>query len=377
MRAAAKQRISRRTFLGALGAAAVAGAWCRPGRAQTLGGPTLPPHEARFYESLPDGSVQCALCPRRCRVADGLRGYCRVRENRGGKYYSLVYGYACAANLDPIEKKPFFHVYPGSKAFSIATVGCNMHCKFCQNFDISQASPEDIGVPYRSPEEIAEQAARSGARTLAFTYSEPTIFHEYMHDCAKAAGERGLDSVIISNGFINEAPQRALFPLVKAIKIDLKAFTPGFYTRICEGSLQPVLDTLKRLAGSGVWYEIVNLVIPTLNDSRQEIQRMAAWVAKELGPGVPLHFTRYTPLYRLRNLPPTPGETLLKARETAMKEGCQFVYCGNEPGLEGEDTVCPVCHKAVVKRYGFRILENNVSAGRCRFCQTAIPGVWG
>ena len=368
----AKHRMSRRAFLGSLGATAAACACCRAGAAS----PSTP-QPARFCKSLPDGSVQCEICPRRCLVPEGMRGYCGTRENRGGKYYSLVYGHPVSGNLDPIEKKPFFHVYPGSKAFSIATVGCNFHCKFCQNFDISQATPEAIPTPYQSPDEIAAEAVKRGARTLSFTYNEPTVFYEYVHDCSKAARDRGVDSIIISNGFINDAPQRTLFPLVKAIKIDLKAFTPSFYSQICDGSIQPILDTLKRLSGSGVWYEIVNLVIPTLNDSRQDIQRMAAWIVKELGPDVPIHFTRFTPLYRLKNLPPTPTETLIEARDIAMKEGCHFAYCGNQPGLEGEDTFCPSCKKAVIKRYGFRVLENNLSNGKCKFCNSVIPGVWG
>ena len=364
--------ISRRNFLAA-GAATMACAWCHAGELFV----PQPGHEALFYKRMDDGSVQCELCPRGCRVKDGLRGYCRVRENRGGTYYSLVYGRACTANLDAIEKKPFFHVYPGTKAFSIATVGCNIHCKFCQNYDISQADPEDIPAPYRSPEEIAERAVSRGAKTLAFTYSEPTIFYEYMHDCAKAAKERGVESVVVTNGFINDAPQQALFPVVKAIKIDLKAFTQSFYGQTCAGSLQPVLDTLKRLSGSGVWYEIVNLVIPTLNDNTDDLQRMSAWIVKELGPDVPVHFTRYTPMYRLKNLPPTPTETLLNARAIAMKEGCHFAYCGNQPGMEGENTFCPSCKKAVIKRYGFSVTENNLAADKCKFCSTVIPGVWG
>lgn len=357
-----------------MGAATAACAWCRGALAAS---PTpFLAHEARFYQSHPDGSVQCHLCPRHCVVQDGLKGYCRVRENRGGKYYTLVYGQPCAANLDPIEKKPFFHVYPGAKAFSIATVGCNLHCKFCQNFDISQASPEETPVPYRSPETIVDMAVGRGAKVIAYTYSEPVIFHEYLTDCARAGKARGVESVIVSNGFINEEPLKALLPLVKAIKIDLKAFTQSFYARICDGSLRPVLDTLQRLSRSGVWYEIVNLVIPTLNDNPGDLQRLAAWIVKELGPDVPVHFTRYTPLYRLKNLPPTPGETLLNARAIAMKEGCRFVYCGNQPGMQGEDTFCPSCRKAVVKRYGFSVMENNLTGGKCKFCGTLIPGVW-
>ena len=382
MPAPAKQRMSRRSFLGAMGAAA---ATCALSRAAGTNAPVregnqtpLPAlHEARFYSQLPDNGVQCELCPRGCCVPDGDRGYCRVRENRGGKYYTLVYGLVSACHVDPVEKKPFYHVHPGSKAFSIASVGCNIHCKFCQNFDISQANPEDLRVPFQSPATLAGLAAAAGCKLLAFTYNEPTTFFEYMADCAKAAGERGIESIVISNGFINDAPQKSLFPLVKAIKIDLKAFTDSFYSRICEGSLQPILDTLKRLSRSGVWYEIVNLVIPTLNDNRDDFKRMTGWVVRELGPDVPIHFTRFTPLYRLRNLPPTPSETLLNAREIAMKEGCHFVYTGNQPGLEGEDTLCPSCRKAVIKRYGFHILENNLVAGKCKFCATVIPGVWG
>ena len=310
-------------------------------------------------------------------MPDGRRGYCRVRENRGGRYYTLVYGRAAALNLDPIEKKPFFHVYPGSKAFSIGTVGCNIHCKFCQNWDISQASLETTPVPFRGPEEIAAAAVKSGVKTIAYTYNEPTVFHEYLADCARAGRERGLESVIVSNGFINDAPQRALFPLVKAIKIDLKAFTQSFYGDVCGGVLQPVLDTLKRLSGSGVWYEIVMLLIPTLNDSPDDIKRMAGWITKELGPNVPIHFTRYHPMYQLRNLPPTPSETIVRAREIAMQEGCHFVYTGNVPGLEGQDTLCPSCRKPVIERYGFSITGNHIAAGKCQFCGTVIPGVWG
>lgn len=379
MTAPVTNAISRRVFLGSMSAAAAYWA-CRsegvmsPGPAGRASSPD--DHEAQFYKTMADGSVQCELCPRRCHVRDGMRGYCRVRENRGGKYFTLVYGRAVTTNLDPIEKKPFFHVYPGTKAFSLATVGCNIHCKFCQNFDISQASPEDTSSPFLGPDEVVEMAVQRKAKTIAFTYSEPTIFYEYMQACAKAARARNVESIIVTNGFINDAPQKSLFPLVKAIKVDLKAFTQSFYGGICDGTLQPVLDTLKRLAGSGVWYEIVNLVIPTLNDSTQDLQRMAAWIVKELGPDVPIHFTRYTPLYRLKNLPPTPAETLLQARETARKEGCHFVYCGNQPGMEGENTICPDCKNIVIRRYGFRILENNLASGKCSFCKRIIPGIW-
>jgi pyruvate formate lyase activating enzyme len=379
MKANAKHGIPRRDFLARAGVAC-AGLAC----AKVWGGslpPTAPlsamPHEAQFYETLGDKSVRCGLCPRHCQVPDGQRGYCGVRENQGGRYATLVYGRCSAANLDPIEKKPFFHVHPGTKAYSIATVGCNLHCKFCQNWDIAQAGPEELTGPYRRPEDIAEAARRSGAKTLAYTYNEPTIFYEYMTDCARAARTLGLDSIVVSNGFIAEAPQKVLLPLVKAVKVDLKAFTPSFYSGVCDGLLEPVLASLKRLAASGVWLEIVCLLIPTLNDNPDETRRMAAWVVKELGPNVPLHFTRFHPMYRLKNLPPTPPEMLLRARAVAMEEGCRFVYSGNVPGLEGQDTLCPACRKPVIRRYGHRILENTLKAGACSACGAAIPGVWG
>jgi len=320
--------------------------------------------------------IQCHLCPRGCIVTDGNRGYCRVRENRKGTYYSLVYGRPCATHLDPIEKKPLFHVYPGSLAYSIATVGCNMTCKFCQNWDISQARPEDISVPYRAPENIASAAKKSGAKTIAYTYNEPTIFSEYLSDCARAGREQGVESVMVSNGFITAEAQKTLFPVLKAIKIDFKGFTQDFYKKVCDGQLQPVLDTLKRLSGSGVWYEIVVLVIPTLNDSPDEIKRMSAWMVKELGQDVPLHFSRFNPMYKMKNIPPTPPQTLRRAREIAMGEGIHFVYIGNVPGAEAQNTICPSCRAVLIERYEYRILNNTIVDGKCKACGKPVPGVW-
>jgi pyruvate formate lyase activating enzyme len=333
-------------------------------------------HEASFYEPLAGGKVRCKLCPRGCVVGDTHHGYCRVRANRGGRYYSLVYGRPCAIHTDPIEKKPFFHVYPGSQAFSIATVGCNMACKFCQNWDIAQAGPNDIRPPYRSPEAIAQQAAESGARTIAYTYTEPTIFFEYMSDCARAGKARGKESVVVSNGFIAAEALNTLLPLIKAIKIDFKAFTPTFYRDICDGYLAPVRNTLKLLAKSGVWYEIVVLIIPTLNDSSDEIKRMTAWIVQDLGPDVPLHFSRYQPMYKIKNIPPTPPDTLRRARRIAQAEGCRFVYIGNLSGEEAQNTVCPYCQAILIRRYEYRILENNIVKGACKACGKTIPGVW-
>ena len=335
-----------------------------------------PSKEALFYTKNHDHSIVCELCPRNCKVPHGGHGYCRVRVNRNGRYFSIVYNRPCAIHLDPIEKKPLFHVYPGTKAYSLGTVGCNLHCKFCQNWDIAQANPEEIPVPLKSPEAIAEAAFRQDARLLAFTYNEPTVFYEYMIDCAKAAAQRGIESVVISNGYMNDAPMKHLLPNVKAVKIDLKSFSPSFYRDICDGNRDPVLKTLKTIADAGTWLEIVCLLIPSLNDKDDEIQRLAAWVLKELGPNVPIHFTRYQPLYQLRNLPPTPAETLNRARQLAIKAGCRFVYTGNVPGLPGEDTPCYSCGKLLIRRYGYLIRENLIRDNRCPACHTIVPGIW-
>jgi pyruvate formate lyase activating enzyme len=366
-------KLSRRSFLRGVGLAAVAGA-ARP--EAWAGAPDAEPQEARFYERLESGRIRCNLCPWHCVVEDGKRGHCEVRENRKGRYYSLVYGRPCTLHVDPIEKKPFFHVYPGSKAFSIATVGCNFDCKFCQNWDISQARPEDMPVAYRSPQDIAQAARHEKTRTVAYTYSEPTIFCEYMLDCSRAARDLGIGNVVVSNGFIEQAPLKELCSVVTAVKVDFKAFSQPFYGNVCSGRLQPVLETLKRLAGSGVWYEMVVLIVPTLNDDMDDIKRMAAWITKELGPDVPLHFTRFHPCYKITNLPQTPTQTLERARDIAMKEGCHFVYGGNVPGMRGENTYCPHCGACVVNRYGLLTLSMDLRSGCCGKCGAKIPGVW-
>ncbi len=372
---------SRRHFISAAAKACAAGA-CLP-LARTLAGdetpqesPAVPPQEASFYERGDDRSVSCRICALQCRVPEGGRGFCRTRENRGGKYYSLVYGYPCVANSDPIEKKPFFHVLPGTRAFSIATVGCNIRCKFCQNWDISQANPGDIQAAYRTPQNIAASARKLQTQTVAYTYSEPTVFFEYMRDCAAAARREGLGNVVISNGFMASAPLKELCRSITAIKIDLKAFSDSFYEEVCGARRAPVLRTLEQLAQSGVWFEIVMLVIPTLNDKPDEIKRMAEWVTTKLGPDVPLHFTRFRPAYRLTNLPATPIATVMQCRQIAMSQGCRFVYTGNMPGGEGENTYCPSCRTPVIRRYGFTIPTNDLIEGKCPKCNQRIPGVW-
>ena len=364
----------RRQFLRMAGLATLAGSTVQCAGENTQAEPGPP--EAAFYDHLENGQVQCGLCPWECLVEPGMRGICGVRENRGGTFHSLVYGRPVAVNNDPVEKKPLFHVFPGSQALSIATVGCNIHCKFCQNWDISQTSPDRVKIAYRSPAEIVDLARQFRSKTIAYTYNEPTVFYEYMRDCARAGKEAGIGSVAISNGFISRKPMVALVKDLTAIKIDLKAFTDKFYEDVCEGRLQPVLDTLKLLADHSVWFEIVVLIIPTLNDSMDEIKRMSEWIVKNTGPDVPLHFTRFHNAYKIRNLHSTPPRTLEKARSTAMQAGCRYVYTGNMPGGEGESTYCPNCSEVLIHRYGYRILESNIKSGKCPKCATAIPGIW-
>jgi len=333
--------------------------------------------EAMFYDSLEEMRVQCKLCPWECEVADQERGTCGVRENREGKYYTLVHSQPCAAHIDPIEKKPLFHYLPGSSAFSIATAGCNIECKFCQNWDIAQVRPEQVRAYYLPPEAVTEVSLKNSCKTIAYTYSEPVIFYEYMYDSAVHARQYGIGSVIISNGFINKEPLEQLCQQLTGVKIDLKAFTEKFYQETCRGELKPVLETLETLRDLGIWYEIVVLLVPTLNDSQQEIQEMSRWIYKELGEGVPVHFSRFHPMYKIKNLPPTPVKTIEMARNIAMDAGLHYVYVGNVPGHKGESTYCPNCGEVVVKRIGYRILKVDINdTGFCTHCQNRIPGVW-
>jgi pyruvate formate lyase activating enzyme len=334
------------------------------------------PFEARYYERLPGGEVRCLLCPKMCRVAPGDRGSCGVRENRNGTYYSLVYGRPCAIHLDPIEKKPFFHVLPGTQAFSLATVGCNLTCKFCQNWQISQSSPEDVQIDYKSPERIADEAKRAGARSIAYTYGEPVVFNEYVQDIAVMGRERGVLSVVVSNGYINEKPLLDLCRVVDAIKIDLKSYTDDYYRKICGATLRPVLDTIVRIRRSGVWLELVYLMVPTLNDDPRKLREMARWLKTDVGSDVPIHFSRFYPQYQLRDLPPTPIPSLERAYEICKEEGLEYVYIGNVPGHKTESTYCPACSEIIISRRGYRVTSVDIVGGRCRYCGRSIPGIW-
>jgi pyruvate formate lyase activating enzyme len=320
--------------------------------------------------------VKCLLCAQGCALAAGQRGKCRARLNVRGELRSLVYGRPIATQVDPIEKKPFYHFLPGSQAYSLATAGCPLRCKFCQNWQLSQASPEDYDVPYVPPAQIAASAAARGAPIVAFTYNEPTVFTEYALDIAAEGRARGLRSVMISCGFMNEAPLADLCRALDAIKIDLKGFSEAFYRDVSGAALAPVLRSIAQVARSGVHLEIVNLVVPTLNDSEPMMDALAAWVLREAGPDVPIHFTRFHPDYQLLNLPPTPVKTIERAREIAMAKGLRYVYVGNVPGHPGNHTYCPSCRKVVIRRENFFVDELHVKGGRCEYCRTPIAGVW-
>ena len=375
--------LDRRRFAGILAASAAAAA--TPGSAaaaralrvgEVVDGEELPAREASWYKKLDEGRVECGLCPQGCTVADAERGTCGVRENRGGTYVTLVHSLACSIHADPIEKKPLFHVMPGELALSYATAGCNIECKFCQNWEISQFRPEQVRSIYLPPEALVEAARRSNAKLTAATYSEPVVFWEYVRDAARAARKAGLAPTVVTNGYIEEKPLKEVLPLLRAVKVDLKSFREEFYRDQLRGKLEPVLKTLEIIRAADVWLEIVVLLIPTLNDSEAEIRDLSRWVKSNLGADVPVHFTRFHPTYRLTDLPPTPVKTLERAWNVARAEGLNFVYLGNLPTHPGENTVCPGCGEVLIRRLGFKILENRLSKGACPDCRRAIPGVW-
>jgi len=336
----------------------------------------IEPRVALYWETVGDDHVRCLLCPRRCVVAPGGRGHCGVRENRGGAYYTLTYGNPCAVHVDPIEKKPFYHFLPTSTAFSIATAGCNLDCKFCQNWHISQALPEDTRNYALPPERLVELAVGNGCRSIAYTYSEPTIFYEYMLDTAKLARERGIRNVLHSNGYINPEPLRELCAYIDAANIDLKGMSEGYYREMTGGSLAPVLASLVTLVECGVHVEITTLIVPGENDGPEMIEEMCRWIHDELGPDVPLHFSRFHPQYRLGNLAPTPVETLDRARAVALEQGLKYVYIGNVPGHEAGNTYCPQCGELLIRRIGYSVDLEGISAGSCLSCGHPIEGIW-
>lgn len=333
------------------------------------------PVEAKYYEKQVENKIKCGLCPNECRVTDLERGTCGVRENRSGKYFTLVYGNLCTMNIDPIEKKPLFHYFPGSKALSVATAGCNFSCKFCQNWEISQKRPEQVRSFKLLPKDLITVAKRKSLEIVAHTYTEPVVFFEYMLDSAIEGKKRDVQNVMISNGYINEKPMRELCKYLGAVKIDLKAFTEKFYRDICGGSLKPVLNTLNVLKDEGIWFEIVVLIIPGLNDSKKEIKEMSDWIVKNLGPDVPLHFSRFSPTFMLKNIPSTPPEILMRSRKIAMDSGIKFCYVGNMIS-DAENTYCPDCGKLLVERSGFYTDVTGIKRGKCKYCGEKIPGIF-
>lgn len=333
--------------------------------------------EAMLYEKLDDQCVHCNLCAHRCTIKPDRRGICGVRENKDGVLYSLVYGTLIAEHIDPIEKKPFFHVYPASKSYSIATVGCNLNCDFCQNHEISQMprstrmiTGEDI-----LPAEIADQAKKSGSKTIAYTYTEPTIYFELAYDTAKIAVENGLKNVFVTNGFMTAEAIEMMAPYLTAANVDLKSFRDEFYKKRCGARLTPVLESLRKMKEMGIWVEITTLLIPSLNDSDEELKDIAQFIAG-LGVETPWHISRFHPQFKMLNVPVTPLSSLHRAVEIGKQSGLKYVYSGNVPGNDGENTKCFNCGNLLIERYGFKVVSINLKGNKCNNCGTELEGVF-
>ena len=329
-----------------------------------------------FHYTSSGKRVQCQVCPNRCILSPGDRSICRSKVNIEGKLYSLAYGNPCSVNVDPIEKKPLNHFYPATSILSIATTGCNFRCLNCQNWEISQRKPEEVRHTELFPEDVVKTAKREKTPSIAFTYSEAITYYEYTHDTAKCATEAGLKNVLVSNGYINKGPLLELAKYIDGANINLKSFDDNIYASLNGGTLRPVLETFKTLHQEGVWFEMTTLVVPTYVDDPEMIKRMCEWILEELGPDYPLHFLRFFPQYKLTRLPPTPVETLEQFRDLALKEGIHYVYLGNVPGHEGCHTYCHHCGKTLIQRNGYILKQFNMDKGRCKFCNTSIPGRW-
>ncbi len=333
-------------------------------------------HRALFFERVDEQSVQCRLCPRNCLIPEGRYGFCRARKNIGGVLYAMGYGNPCAVAVDPIEKKPLFHYLCGSKAFSIASAGCNLRCLFCQNWQISQFSPEETKNIPLSPNQVVQLAKQKGCPVIAYTYSEPISFYEYMLDTAKIARSAGIKNIMHTAGYINQEPLEQILPFIDAANVDLKGISKEYYKNVCSGTLDDVLRTLMIMKKYKIWIEITNLVVPGYNDSDADIKQLCDWIKNNLGPDTPVHFSRFGPMYKLAHLTATPYATLEKAYKIAKKSGLKYVYIGNVYGNLYESTFCPKCGKIIVKRRGYEIVENNIKKGKCTFCGTKIAGVW-
>jgi pyruvate formate lyase activating enzyme len=329
--------------------------------------------EALYYEKTAGGDTACSLCPHNCRIKEGKRGICGVRENRGGVLYSLVYSRPCATHIDPIEKKPLYHFLPGSRSFSIGTAGCNLQCMHCQNWDLSRAKPENIPCPVVETDEIIRLAESHGCASISYTYNEPSVNFEYILETSQKARKKNIKNVMVTNGYISPEPLKDLYRYIDAANVDLKGFNDDFYKKICRAKLEPVLHTLSALPSMGVWIEITNLIIPGNNDSPDEIRGMCRWIRDNVGTEYPIHFTAFHPDYKMLDAPPTPMSILQQAREIALDEGIRYVYQGN---VRAETpTACPSCGSVLIRRTVFHVDENRIVEGKCT-CGAAIPGIW-
>lgn len=331
-----------------------------------------------LYSAGDDGRVQCLLCGHGCLLRDGQKGLCGVRECQGDTIVSLVYGRLVAEHIDPIEKKPIFHVLPGTLSYSIATLGCNFRCLHCQNASISQVSRDtDVtasGV-FRDPGTVVAAATRAGCRSISYTYVEPTVFFEFAYDCSAAAIDKGLKNIFVSNGYMSEAAIKMLAPVVSAINIDLKSFNDVFYKKVCGARLAPVLAAIARFKELGVWLEVTTLVIPGKNDSEKELAEIASFLAS-IDRGIPWHVSGFYPCYKMPDVPPTGMKILARARDIGFEQGLEYVYSGNRPGSGGENSCCPSCGATIIERYGFQIVSNRLQDGCCPDCGSIIPGIW-
>ncbi len=333
-------------------------------------------HEARLWTSGGDGTVRCNLCSFRCSIADGKRGICGVRENRGGTLYSINYGRLIAQNIDPIEKKPLYHFQPGSSSYSIATVGCNFRCLHCQNYNISQmprVSRKIMGDEV-SPDEVVRSAKEAGCRSIAYTYTEPTIFFEYARDCAVLAKEEGIRNVFVTNGYMTKECLDELSGILDAANVDVKSFSEEFYRKVCGARLAPVLESIEYMLKLGIWVEVTTLVIPRHNDSEEELREIARWISRT-EKSMPWHISAFYPAYKMMNVPRTPASIIDRAREIGLEEGLRYVYTGNVPGDPGESTYCYACKRILIERLGFGIKANHIEDSRCPYCGAEIDGI--
>ncbi|MBN2279521.1 MAG: AmmeMemoRadiSam system radical SAM enzyme [Candidatus Marinimicrobia bacterium] len=327
---------------------------------------------AKWWQALENQKIQCNLCPKNCIMNKDQSGFCKVRKNIDGKLYSMVYGKPVALNIDPIEKKPLYHFYPGTKIFSIGTLGCNFACKFCQNYDISQKDFVSINLRDVSPQEVIESAIANRCQSIAFTYNEPTVFGEYVFDIAKIAQQRGMKTVMVTNGFINRKPLDEIYHYIDAVNVDIKSFSEEFYRNICSGELGPVLKSIKRLNELGVFIEITNLIIPGINDNPVSIYELLHWIEMEMGYDIPLHFSAFHPDYKMRDVAPTKKEALDAIYKIAREMGFKYIYEGNVMAGTHDNTYCPRCGKLLIERNYFSILNNSLKTDRCDICGEKI-----